>query len=46
MTNIIERDRKAEENGEQRGKHSFFSCPECGGILWQATEKERKNPTH
>ena len=31
---------EAQARGERRGEVSVFTCPECGGSLWQVDEKE------
>jgi two-component system chemotaxis response regulator CheB len=36
----VVRDMEAQSHGERRGSVSVFSCPECGGCLWQVDEKE------
>jgi hypothetical protein len=33
-------DQEAQKNGRRRGGLSVFTCPECGGSLWQVNEKE------
>jgi two-component system chemotaxis response regulator CheB len=35
----ITKDLEAQERGERRGQLSTFSCPECGGVLWQVDEQ-------
>lgn len=37
---IVEQDRAAEIAGERRGQPSLFTCPDCGGTLWQVDEPE------
>jgi two-component system chemotaxis response regulator CheB len=36
----VDRDMQAQEEGKRRGQVSTFTCPECGGSLWQVDEKE------
>jgi two-component system chemotaxis response regulator CheB len=36
LPGIVEQDRAEQINGERHGRTSIFSCPECGGVLWQA----------
>jgi two-component system chemotaxis response regulator CheB len=36
----VVRDMEAQSHGERQGAVSVFSCPECGGCLWQVDEKE------
>jgi two-component system chemotaxis response regulator CheB len=36
----VVRDMEAQSHGERQGARSVFSCPECGGALWQVDEKE------
>ncbi len=33
--NIIRQDQLEQEHGERHGETSFYSCPECGGVIWQ-----------
>src|SRR5207244_4023289 len=35
MPDTVNRDKGAQAKGELRGDRSVFSCPECGGALWQ-----------
>ena len=35
----IARDLAAQTRNERRGQLSTFSCPECGGVLWQLDEE-------
>jgi two-component system chemotaxis response regulator CheB len=37
--NVV-RDMEAQSHGQRNGNLSVFSCPECGGCLWQVDEKE------
>jgi two-component system chemotaxis response regulator CheB len=32
-------DQEAQKNGRRRGALSVYTCPECGGSLWQVDEK-------
>jgi two-component system chemotaxis response regulator CheB len=34
----VEHDRTTQIDGERRGQVSLFTCPECGGTLWQVDE--------
>ena len=34
----VDEDFDAQEAGSRRGKLSVFTCPECGGALWQVDE--------
>jgi two-component system chemotaxis response regulator CheB len=36
----VQRDMQAQTHGDRRGAVSVFTCPECGGCLWQVDEKE------
>jgi hypothetical protein len=36
----VERDRHAQVSNRRRRALSVFTCPECGGSLWQVDEKE------
>jgi two-component system chemotaxis response regulator CheB len=40
IVEAINSDQQAAENGQQRGRQSFFTCPECGGVMWQSPETE------
>jgi two-component system chemotaxis response regulator CheB len=40
MPQIVDRDMAAQSNGRRRGALSVFSCPECGGVMWQVDEFE------
>ncbi len=33
-------DQKAQVNGQHNGELSVFTCPECGGALWQANDQQ------
>ena len=36
----IRRDLTAQENDERANETSVYSCPECGGVLWQIEAQE------
>jgi two-component system chemotaxis response regulator CheB len=38
MPDIVARDMNAQAHNAHRGKVSTFTCPECGGALWQVDE--------
>jgi two-component system chemotaxis response regulator CheB len=38
MPGVVDRDMGAQARNERRGKVSTFTCPECGGALWQVDE--------
>jgi two-component system chemotaxis response regulator CheB len=40
MPEVVQRDMAAQENGARRGQLTVFTCPECGGSLWQVDETE------
>jgi two-component system chemotaxis response regulator CheB len=40
MAAAVVRDMEAQSHGERQGAVSVFSCPECGGCLWQVDEQE------
>jgi two-component system chemotaxis response regulator CheB len=40
MPETVYEDMSAQERGERRGRLSTFSCPDCGGTLWQVDETE------
>jgi len=40
MPETVDRDMRAQEEGKRRGQVAVFTCPECGGSLWQVDEKE------
>jgi two-component system chemotaxis response regulator CheB len=40
MPQIVDRDMDAQSNGRRRGSLSVFTCPECGGAMWQVDESE------
>jgi two-component system chemotaxis response regulator CheB len=35
----IERDMAEQRDGRKRGRLTVFTCPECGGSMWQVDEK-------
>jgi two-component system chemotaxis response regulator CheB len=39
MPEAVDRDMASQERNERRGKVSTFTCPECGGSLWQVDER-------
>jgi two-component system chemotaxis response regulator CheB len=39
MPDKVELDMAAQEAGDRRGQLTVFTCPECGGALWQVDEK-------
>src|SRR5262249_54543972 len=38
MPDIVDQDMARQERNERRGEVSVFTCPECGGALWQVDE--------
>jgi two-component system chemotaxis response regulator CheB len=38
--NIIAQDIADQENGDRHGQPSLYSCPDCGGVMWQVNEGE------
>lgn len=38
MPVVIANDQTAQENGQRRGVPSVYTCPECGGVLWQVDD--------
>jgi two-component system chemotaxis response regulator CheB len=38
MPEAVSRDGEQQERGQRRGKLSVYTCPECGGSLWQVDE--------
>lgn len=38
MPAVVEKDMAEQERNERRGEVSTFTCPECGGSLWQVDE--------
>jgi two-component system chemotaxis response regulator CheB len=39
LPEVVAADQRAQADDEKRGQISVFTCPECGGTLWQADEK-------
>ena len=37
---LVERDLKAQVEGQRSGQTAIYSCPECGGTLWQVDEQK------
>ena len=35
----IEQDMAEQQDGQRRGQLTVFTCPECGGAMWQVDEK-------
>ncbi len=35
----IDQDQQEQVQGQRRDKPSFYTCPECGGVLWQFNEE-------
>jgi two-component system chemotaxis response regulator CheB len=40
MPRIVDRDMEAQADGRRGGGLSVFTCPECGGAMWQVDESE------
>ena len=40
MPNLVLRDMQQQISNGRRGEVSTFSCPECGGTLWQVDEND------
>lgn len=40
MPDIVHTDMSEQMRNERRGRVTVFTCPECGGSLWQADEKK------
>src|SRR5439155_18270988 len=38
MPQTVDDDMKEQEEGQRRGQVSVFTCPECGGRLWQVDQ--------
>jgi two-component system chemotaxis response regulator CheB len=38
MPEVVDRDMDQQARNERRGKVSTFTCPECGGALWQVDD--------
>src|SRR5207248_8709496 len=37
---VVNKDMAQQVNGQKLGRVSVFTCPECGGALWQVDQKE------
>jgi two-component system, chemotaxis family, protein-glutamate methylesterase/glutaminase len=37
---IVQGDRAAQIGGERQGRPALYTCPDCGGTLWQVPEPE------
>ncbi len=40
LPEVQQKDQQAQERGQRNGKVSVFTCPECGGSLWQVDEQQ------
>lgn len=40
MKEVVTADADAQVRNDLRGRRSFFTCPECGGSLWQVDEQK------
>ena len=40
LPEVQAQDAEAQKQGRRRGALSVFTCPECGGSLWQVDEKD------
>jgi two-component system chemotaxis response regulator CheB len=40
MPQRVEQDMAEQEEGKRHGELSIFTCPECGGAMWQVDEQE------
>jgi two-component system chemotaxis response regulator CheB len=40
MPEVQHADMEAQANGQRRGEVAVFTCPECGGVLWQVDEQQ------
>ena len=40
MPDLVDRDMKKQSLNENRGQVSVYTCPECGGALWQVDEPD------
>lgn len=40
MPEVVKRDLAAQAHGERNGQSSVYTCPECGGVLWQVEEEK------
>ncbi len=38
LPETVKRDMKRQQDGDRRGQVSVFTCPGCGGSLWQSDE--------
>lgn len=38
LPRVVEHDREQQLRGERHGRTSLYTCPECGGTLWQADD--------
>jgi two-component system chemotaxis response regulator CheB len=40
MPDLVDQDMEEQARGQRRGAISVYSCPECGGALWQVDESQ------
>jgi two-component system chemotaxis response regulator CheB len=40
MPELVDRDMQAQQQGARQGQVSVFTCPECGGAMWQVPQDE------
>jgi two-component system chemotaxis response regulator CheB len=40
MPELVNRDMSAQEDGARQGALTVFTCPECGGAMWQVDQSE------
>jgi two-component system chemotaxis response regulator CheB len=40
LPDIVSRSQVEQRNGDRRGQVSIFTCPECGGSLWQVDQEQ------
>jgi two-component system chemotaxis response regulator CheB len=40
MPDIVKADMEKQMHNQRNGQVSLFSCPECGGTLWQVNEEQ------
>ena len=40
MPEVVSRDMADQESGSRRGQLSTFTCPECGGAMWQVDDSD------
>jgi len=40
MPETVDHDMSAQEHDQRQGASSVYSCPECGGVLWQVQQRE------